>query len=233
MPYRADADALRTRCELLEKELADVRARASELASLKRTESDVAQELAKARAVLESFDARSNAAPSLDGVRIASPCKANWNDMAGDERVRFCGKCEKNVYNLSAMSRSEAEELLREKEGKLCARIFRRADGTVMTTDCPVGVRAKRVRRLAVIAVGGGALTAAAAAMMSATHYQGSLQAGGVMMQGDVAEPTMGEPIPSPEHISSATMGSVATVSPPPPIAPAPVGKPAPPSPKR
>jgi len=154
MPYRDDADALRNRCELLEKELADVRARAKELASLKRTEADVAHELAKARATLDSLGA------SLDAVKIASPCKANWDDMVGDERVRFCGKCEKNVYNLSAMSRGDAEALVREKEGTMCARLFRRADGTVLTSDCPVGVRAKRVRRLAIVATAGGAVAA-------------------------------------------------------------------------
>ena len=33
-----------------------------------------------------------------------------------------------------------------EKEGKLCVRFFRRADGTVMTQDCPVGLRAVRLK---------------------------------------------------------------------------------------
>jgi hypothetical protein len=76
--------------------------------------------------------------------------------MIGDERVRFCGQCAKNVYNLSALSREDAEELIHAKDGDLCARMYQRADGTVMTADCPVGARRKRVRRAAVAAVSGG-----------------------------------------------------------------------------
>jgi hypothetical protein len=34
------------------------------------------------------------------------------------------------------MTSSEAIALIREKEGKLCGRIYRRADGTILTTDC-------------------------------------------------------------------------------------------------
>jgi hypothetical protein len=78
----------------------------------------------------------------LDDIRVATPCNADWDDMSGDERVRFCGKCEKNVYNLSAMSRLEAEALVRDNEGgRRCVRFFQRPDGTVLTQDCPVGVR--------------------------------------------------------------------------------------------
>ncbi len=216
MPYRDDADALRNRCDLLEKELADVRTRARELESLKRTEADVARDLEKARAMLDSLGARGKTAPSLDNVRIASPCKASWDDMQGDERVRFCGKCEKNVFNLSAMSKSEAEALLFEKDNSVCARIFRRADGTVMTTDCPVGVRTKRVRRLAIIAAGGGVLTAVAAALSGvvipgecAKPMQGQVVTMGTVAAPPPTAPEMGEP-------SVATMGSVALPSPPP-----------------
>jgi hypothetical protein len=82
----------------------------------------------------------------LGNISVASPCSASWEEMAGDDQVRFCGHCEKNVYNLSALTADEAVSLIREKEGDLCGRFFRRADGTVLTADCPVGVRL-RVRR--------------------------------------------------------------------------------------
>jgi hypothetical protein len=85
----------------------------------------------------------------LDQIKIASPCSADWNKMAGDDRVRFCAECKKNVFNLSAMTRRDAEVLLKETSGNLCARLYRRADGTVLTEDCPVGLSAKiaRVKR--------------------------------------------------------------------------------------
>jgi hypothetical protein len=66
--------------------------------------------------------------------------------MRGDDSVRFCDHCRLNVYNISALSRSEAESLIASTEGRLCARLFRRADGTVLTKDCPVGLRALRMR---------------------------------------------------------------------------------------
>jgi len=75
----------------------------------------------------------------LDDIRIASPCPANWDEMYGDDRKRFCGDCKLNVYNLSGMTRDEAEALIMNAEGRLCVRIYRRADGSVITSDCPVG----------------------------------------------------------------------------------------------
>src|SRR5262245_11466437 len=81
-------------------------------------------------------------------VQIASPCTASWDAMVGDGKVRFCSHCKLNVYNLSAMSQEEGERLIIEKEGKLCARIYRREDGTVLTRDCPVGLAALRKRMI-------------------------------------------------------------------------------------
>ena len=75
----------------------------------------------------------------LANVRVASPCSARWGHMAGDEQARFCSQCSKHVYNLSAMTAEAATALIREKEGQLCARFYQRADGTMLTADCPVG----------------------------------------------------------------------------------------------
>jgi hypothetical protein len=96
----------------------------------------------------------------LERLRVASPCPARWEEMAGDDRVRFCGTCKKNVYNLSALQRSEAEALVARHEGKMCATFFQRADGTVLTADCPVGRRRTKVRFLRRV-------TTAAAALFS------------------------------------------------------------------
>jgi len=87
--------------------------------------------------------------PKLDLIQIASPCQVSWDEMSGDERQRHCSHCNLNVYNLSEMSREEAEAFLAEREGRVCVRLYRRTDGTVLTRDCPVGlaaVRAKLVR---------------------------------------------------------------------------------------
>lgn len=82
----------------------------------------------------------------LSNVKIASPCSQDWNEMIGTERTRYCGECKLNVYNLSGMSRREAENLLMNSEGRLCVRFYRRADGSVLTKDCPVGWQAVKRR---------------------------------------------------------------------------------------
>jgi hypothetical protein len=79
-------------------------------------------------------------------LRIASPCTMNWEHMSGDERSRFCQSCQLNVYNLSEMSVDEIEKLILQKEGRVCGRLYKRADGTVITKDCPTGLRAIRKR---------------------------------------------------------------------------------------
>jgi hypothetical protein len=82
----------------------------------------------------------------LRNVKVASPCPADWDRMIGGDRARFCGQCELNVYNLSAMSTLEAESLIARTEGRLCVRYYRRKDGSVITQDCPVGLRALKQR---------------------------------------------------------------------------------------
>lgn len=103
---------------------------------------------------------------ALDEIRIATPCRADWNLMDGDDRARFCQSCHKNVYNLAGMRREEAEALIREKNGDVCVRLYRRADGTVITDDCPVGVRIVR-RPLKWLMAGFAALLASGAAIFS------------------------------------------------------------------
>ena len=96
----------------------------------------------------------------LDEVRVAAPCPADWGKMVGDERVRYCGSCSLHVYNLSGMTKREAEVLVTSAEGRLCVRFYRRADGTILTRNCPVGLSAVRRR---VTRVAGSALSAVVA----------------------------------------------------------------------
>jgi hypothetical protein len=82
----------------------------------------------------------------LSRVRVASPCAESWEAMPGGARVRSCERCQHKVYNLSEMTAAEAARLVQEAEGRLCVRFYRRADGTMLTRDCPVGLRAVRMR---------------------------------------------------------------------------------------
>lgn len=87
----------------------------------------------------------------LDHVRIAAPCNADWDQMFGNDRARFCGQCNLNVYNFSSMTRAEAESFIAQTEGRLCVRFYRRKDGSILTENCPVGLRAIR-RKLSSVA---------------------------------------------------------------------------------
>lgn len=90
----------------------------------------------------------------LNDIKVASPCPANWDEMYGDDRKRFCGECKLNVYNLSGMTKDEAESLVMNAEGRLCVRFYRRADGSVLTADCPIGwAKIKQRTRLYATAV--------------------------------------------------------------------------------
>jgi hypothetical protein len=82
----------------------------------------------------------------LKNLRVASPCNVGWERMTGDSRVRFCDSCQLNVYNFSEMTAREIELLVMKTEGRICGRMYRKTDGTILTRDCPVGLRALRRR---------------------------------------------------------------------------------------
>jgi len=136
MGYRDDIDALSARRDALETEVRDK-----------------TRELAETSQLLDEARDRARL-PILDEIGVAAPCTADWNAMTGDDRVRHCGACDRDVYNLSGMTRGEAEALIASRVGPLCVRFYRRTDGTVLTADCPVGVERRRHRRLIIAAAG-------------------------------------------------------------------------------
>ena len=76
--------------------------------------------------------------------------------------TRLCARCQKTVYNLSAMTQAEAEAVLRAGlEAPPCVRFYRMADGRVRTTD--------RLPRLALTA---GLAAAAAVALNSPARVE-------------------------------------------------------------
>ncbi|MEZ5426987.1 MAG: carboxypeptidase-like regulatory domain-containing protein [Pyrinomonadaceae bacterium] len=104
----------------------------------------------------------------VNKFRIASPCPVGWENMNGDARKRFCDSCQLNVYNIAEMTEAEVENLISGNKERICARLYKRADGTVLTRDCPVGVhtRRKRISRFA------GAILAAIIGMFSVAFGQ-------------------------------------------------------------
>jgi hypothetical protein len=72
--------------------------------------------------------------------------------MTGDNKVRFCGRCKLNVYNLPEMSREEVAAIVRQTGGQFCGRLYVRADRMATVRDCPRGAMRKRVRRGVMVA---------------------------------------------------------------------------------
>lgn len=85
----------------------------------------------------------SNKRNLINSTVLATPCPVSWGEMSGDQKQRFCAECKLHVYNISEMTEDEAGALLEENRGKdsVCLRFFRRADGTVLTKNCPVGLK--------------------------------------------------------------------------------------------
>jgi hypothetical protein len=102
----------------------------------------------------------------LDHLRIASPCPSSWEKMAGDDRVRSCELCNLQVYNIASLTRQEVEAIIAKTQGRLCARLYRRADGTIITKDCPVGLRAVRQRAGKIAAALFAAITSLSASVL-------------------------------------------------------------------
>lgn len=206
MTYRSAEDALVERTAALEAELRALEQKRASATAIDGAIARVVGELQKTRALLDRVE-KKRGLPMLDQIRVASPCDASWAEMTGDDKARFCGKCEKHVFNLSAMTREEAELVMLEREGAICVRLYRRKDGTVITADCPVGVRRKRLRLVGVLAIGGGVVAAGAgfaAAMF--TRTQGEV--GPSPLSGcDKTQPTASSAPFVPPHDAVPTMG--------------------------
>lgn len=107
-------------------------------------------------------------------LHIASPCHENWEAMDARERGRFCNSCEKQVFDLSSMSKDSASALLRENAGKrICVRYNYDNDGALKfkapeqrlgsAAVVPIGRLTSR-RRMAAPAVAAAGLAIAMAA---------------------------------------------------------------------
>lgn len=219
-PFRNDVDALQTRLASLGEELATLRAKAREYETTRERLAQVEREHDDLRREIDARKAR-RAAPLLDNLRIASPCNESWDNMIGDDRTRFCARCQKHVHNLSELTRDQAETFLQNVTESACVRIYKRTDGTVLTSDCPVGVQKKRVKRLFLATVGAGLAAAASAVAFWAWEEQavmGEMEAVAGGIQAPVPPTTEPEAPPVPTFATPpkgpALMGGIQAIPP-------------------
>lgn len=99
--------------------------------------------------------------PNIDQLQVIRPCTASWDDMTGDDRARFCARCQTTVFNTAAMTRAEIERLVRERNGRFCSRIVRLPDGRIETKADLHSLRFRFSRWLAGLAFAASTLMAA------------------------------------------------------------------------
>src|SRR5688500_1393475 len=138
----------------------------------------------------------------LNELKVASPCSQDWNAMVGGDRRRYCGECKLHVYHLSGMTRTQAENLVQNAEGRRCVRLYKRADGRVSLQDCPVGWARARPRAAMF-------LTAAASLIFS---FIGAL--GLMAFVNKTKDLTFKLPIPFATPTPERTMGVIAMPTP-------------------
>ena len=83
---------------------------------------------------------------AIENFKMAQKsCPFTWGEFdAPKEKVRYCDKCNTQVYNFAGMDLPEAEELIFKREERRNAPLFKRADGKFMTKDCPVALKKKQ-----------------------------------------------------------------------------------------
>jgi hypothetical protein len=69
----------------------------------------------------------------LDSIEVETSCLQSWNKMRGNDQIRFCEHCTKDVHNLSAMTRKQARKIIAQSNAAICVRYIRRPDGRIQT----------------------------------------------------------------------------------------------------
>lgn len=66
-------------------------------------------------------------------IHIPEPCHADWDAMRPEERGKFCFDCRKKVHDLSAMTKGEARDFLRDNAcNDICVSYEHDQDGNLM-----------------------------------------------------------------------------------------------------
>jgi len=128
---------------------------------------------------------------------IESPCTQSWNEMTGSAAKRHCESCQKQVHNFAVMTPRQIDRTIAEHEGHLCARITRRADGSLVTAQELAG--SGFAARAAGILLG-------AALSATAAHAESTSGEGQAVVSGRFTAPNGGPP-PSQGYVIFAADG--------------------------
>lgn len=73
----------------------------------------------------------------LNNLAIVSPCSIDWQDLSGDDRIRYCSDCNLHVHNFAAMTSGEIDLLMQSDSNRVCGRITR-FEGAIITKDSKI-----------------------------------------------------------------------------------------------
>ena len=84
-------------------------------------------------------------------LKIDNPCSANWDQMIGNEWVRFCEHCRLTVNDLTPLTPKRVRRLIAGSKGRLCVRFKQDHDGLPLIKAVPQQLHQirKRVSKLA------------------------------------------------------------------------------------
>lgn len=110
---------------------------------------------------------------SVRSITVTSPCLADWDQMTGNDQIRFCEHCNLKVHNISELSYSQAARLIARSQGGLCVRYYRDSQGAALTKQTSrklhqIGRRASRIAAGAFSAT----LSLATAAAQTSENFQ-------------------------------------------------------------
>jgi hypothetical protein len=122
---------------------------------------------------------------------VPNPCHEDWDKLTPEERGHFCTVCQTKVWDLSSLTKEEAEEFLRETEGDLCVS-YEEKGGEVVHREAPVVPLGRLVRRLPAAAGFSLALAACTPSGQDAKPADG----------GNEAQTEPAQPKPEPEEVN-------------------------------
>ena len=84
-------------------------------------------------------------------LEVKTPCSANWNQMSGNDKVRFCEHCQLTVNDLTSLTPKRIRRLIAKLQGRLCVRYHRGSDGKPLISQAPMKLHqiSRRVSRVA------------------------------------------------------------------------------------
>jgi hypothetical protein len=154
----------------------------------------------------------------LDPIRMAFECPLRWEKLVGGDRTRHCADCDKHVFNLSAMTRIEAQQLLDDSETPICIRVEVGADGRARFQPALPGLTASAAVVVAAAIVASGPSVQPVLNAAPSAHMQAAPQPQAPVSTAPIVIERLGEPalfVPPPATpTTKATRPAVAPVAP-------------------